>query len=129
MYILISIHKCVLLGQRPQFENEMTLRQADSHPKLQRKLFESAVGLLEAGGELVYSTCSIMTEENEELVAWAMEKFGGKIEIVPFQPAGVGGPGIQVSGLAKSEADCVRRFFVSDSYDTIGFFIAKFKRM
>lgn len=33
-----------------------------------------AVELLRPGGTLVYSTCTITTQENEELVAWALNK-------------------------------------------------------
>lgn len=34
-----------------------------------------AVGLLKEGGVLVYSTCTITLQENEEQVAWALKTF------------------------------------------------------
>ena len=34
-----------------------------------------AVGLLKDGGVLVYSTCTITPQENEEQVAWALKSF------------------------------------------------------
>ena len=34
-----------------------------------------AVGLLMDGGVLVYSTCTITPQENEEQVAWAVKSF------------------------------------------------------
>lgn len=34
-----------------------------------------AVRLLKPGGTLVYSTCTIPSEENERQVAWALDKF------------------------------------------------------
>ena len=34
-----------------------------------------AVGLLKDGGVLVYSTCTIIPQENEEQVAWAQKSF------------------------------------------------------
>ena len=34
-----------------------------------------AVGLLKEGGVLVYSTCTITPQENEQQVAWALRSF------------------------------------------------------
>ncbi len=41
---------------------------------LQRELLSSAAGLLEIGGTLVYSTCSLEPEENEEQVDWLLRQ-------------------------------------------------------
>ncbi|MCR4311998.1 MAG: RsmB/NOP family class I SAM-dependent RNA methyltransferase [Candidatus Uhrbacteria bacterium] len=46
-----------------------------ANAKLQRRLLRSAVGLLKPGGMLVYSTCTLAPEENEDMVAWLMEEF------------------------------------------------------
>lgn len=51
-----------------------------------------AVDLVKPGGILVYSTCTITLEENEQNVAWALEKFP-QIELVPLNLQ-IGGPGI-----------------------------------
>lgn len=40
---------------------------------LQKELLENAATLLTAGGVLVYSTCSIEPEENEELIKWFLD--------------------------------------------------------
>jgi 16S rRNA (cytosine967-C5)-methyltransferase len=42
---------------------------------LQRKLIENAADIVKPGGRLVYSTCSIEPEENEELVTGFLEDF------------------------------------------------------
>lgn len=47
-------------------------RQADDLPRYRQKqlqLLEQAAALLDAGGSLVYTTCSLEPEENEEVVA------------------------------------------------------------
>ena len=49
---------------------------------LQKKLLSKALRLLKKGGTLVYSTCSVLPQENEEVVAQA-EREGG--ELVPVQ--------------------------------------------
>ncbi|WP_297460554.1 RsmB/NOP family class I SAM-dependent RNA methyltransferase [Thermococcus sp.] len=41
---------------------------------LQRELIESAWRLLKPGGRLLYSTCSMLPEENEEVVKWFLER-------------------------------------------------------
>ncbi len=50
--------------------------------KTQEKLLQKAVKLLKAGGELVYSTCSVLKEENEEQI----DKFlkNKSMQIVPI---------------------------------------------
>lgn len=40
---------------------------------LQRSLLENAARLLKPGGRLIYSTCSLESEENEEQMAWFLE--------------------------------------------------------
>ncbi len=45
--------------------------------EIQKKLLENAVNLLKPGGILVYSTCTITTEENEGIVRWFTERFKG----------------------------------------------------
>lgn len=45
------------------------------HAKLQRRLLRSAVRCLKPGGTLVYSTCTLSPEENEQMVAWTESEF------------------------------------------------------
>ncbi|TAK03686.1 RsmB/NOP family class I SAM-dependent RNA methyltransferase [Patescibacteria group bacterium] len=67
-------------------EGRITLRDARSysfwsqknitiHAKLQRRLLRSAARCLKPGGTLVYSTCTLAPEENEEQVAWFRTEF------------------------------------------------------
>ncbi|MGE5508255.1 MAG: RsmB/NOP family class I SAM-dependent RNA methyltransferase [Chitinophagales bacterium] len=50
---------------------------------LQRKLFSAAYLALRPGGTLVYSTCTLAPEENELVVAWALQEFAGHLETAP----------------------------------------------
>jgi 16S rRNA (cytosine1407-C5)-methyltransferase len=45
------------------------------HAKLQRRLLRSAVACLKPGGALVYSTCTLAPEENEDMIAWLVKEF------------------------------------------------------
>ena len=49
---------------------------------VQKQLLEKAVRLLKPGHELVYSTCSILKQENEKQIEKILQK--GKVEIVPI---------------------------------------------
>jgi NOL1/NOP2/sun family putative RNA methylase len=60
------------------FNNDLVARST----KVQKELLSKAIGLLKKDHEMVYSTCSILREENEEI----LENFikTNKIEIVPI---------------------------------------------
>lgn len=49
--------------------------------KLQKKLIISAVKALKPGGVLVYSTCTLANEENDEVVKFALESFPGVLAV------------------------------------------------
>ena len=116
---------CSALGQRPMLIQESKVKELKSFAKLQRKLFEKAMEFLKPNGIIVYSTCSITIEENEEIVKWVLEKFSENIEICSTFPK-IGHPGF---GL-EINSDKVQRFGPegAESDSTIGFFIAKFKK-
>ena len=93
---------CSGIGNRPLLAVHMTAKMQSSYPKIQRKLFTTAVQLLKPGGTLVYSTCTIFPSENERIVAWALEKFHDQIDLVPAEPF-FGGPGWSACGLTESQ--------------------------
>ena len=53
--------------------------------KLQRELLESAVHACKVGGRIVYSTCTLTPEENEEVVRSVLNKFS--TQLVVLDPA------------------------------------------
>jgi len=50
--------------------------------KLQRELIESAVHATKIGGRIVYSTCTLTPEENEEVVLSILQKYPEQLEVV-----------------------------------------------
>jgi len=95
------------------------------------------VRLIRPGGFLVYSTCTINPGENEGNVRYVLDSYGDSVELVAQSPR-LGGPGLSgtiangrggtQSLLTEQEAGLVQRFDPSGEVDTIGFFIAKFKK-
>ena len=70
-------------------------RTVDTHPAeglqtLQRGLLANGFAHLRPGGTLVYSTCSLHREQNEDVVAWLLTT-NPHAELVPIAPAAAGG--------------------------------------
>lgn len=63
----------------PRTYRGWSLRTVNRLAKEQRKLIEVAFNALKPGGILVYSTCTLMREENEANIAWTLEKFGSQV--------------------------------------------------
>ncbi|RNA44778.1 methyltransferase NSUN6, partial [Brachionus plicatilis] len=66
---------CSALGQRPSIFNKIKPSQLKSYISYQRMILDNAVKLLKPGGFLVFSTCTITIEENEEQVSWLLQKY------------------------------------------------------
>lgn len=133
---------CSGLGQRPQLRYVMSERELNSYPVYQKKLIKQAVQLLRPGGCLVYSTCTLLTQENEEQVAWTLKTFP-ELKLVEQSPC-FGNPGLSNFGLDERDCERVQRFdhiytnathslemltgeYVTQCHtDSIGFFIAKY---
>ncbi|KAK3587845.1 hypothetical protein CHS0354_019715 [Potamilus streckersoni] len=128
---------CSAFGQRPCCKNRMTLNTLKSYSTYQRKFIEKAVQLLKPGGVLVYSTCTITLDENERQVAWTLQNCPelSLEEQVPH----LGGHGMLGSTMKREELQKLQRFDptmmamnhdqVDVNLDTIGFFIAKFRKI
>lgn len=59
-----------------------TRKLIDKSVKAQRALLKKAIRLLKKGQEMVYSTCSVLACENEEIIASALS--GGTVELIPI---------------------------------------------
>ena len=62
-----------------------TLENISNKQKLQLEIFESILPLLASNWEIVYSTCTIAPEENEEVVNAICEKYSLVIEEIDFK--------------------------------------------
>ena len=87
--------------------------------KLQKKLFRSAYQALKTEGELVYSTCTLNREENEEILEWAISELDGlKLESINLEMKNV------VKGMNENK-EIEKAIKILPSNDTEGFFVAK----
>jgi len=64
----------------------------------QKYLLRSAISATKIGGSIIYSTCTISPEENEEVIDWILEKEAGKIHLEEIHLEGLSG---KMDGLTK----------------------------
>lgn len=57
------------LGRNPEIKWRTSIEEIRKFPALQRRMVQNALEVLAPRGRLVYSTCSLEREENEEVVA------------------------------------------------------------
>ena len=84
----------------------------------QKKLIKKAIELLNPNGELIYSTCSILKEEDDEIINYALNSFPN-IELIP----------IDIENIPKIKDTIEGTIKVLPTKEYEGFFIAKIKRM
>lgn len=93
------------LGNRPRFLEPMSAATLSGHADYQRRIFTQAMALLKPGGYLVYSTCTINPEENEETVQWALDNFPQRLELIePEKHLKFGLPGLHTTNLREEFA-------------------------
>ena len=139
-YVLLDA-PCTALGLRPRLLlSNMSMEDLKKTAAYQRMLLDAAVKLVRPGGCVVFSTCSISPLENEANVRYVLDTY-------PFMELGksdvhLGGPGLtgtvtlpnrdgnnrECHLLTEEEAKLVQRFDPGGELDTMGFFVAKFKR-
>jgi 16S rRNA (cytosine1407-C5)-methyltransferase len=115
------------------YSSEHSVRKCAS---LQRSLLESAIHCAKVGGRIVYSTCTLTPEENEEVALHVLNKFNAQLKVVEL-------------GLNSNSLSCNLSQAISDSklvqkklgtshsfiriwpqtYNTEGFFCAVFEKI
>ena len=102
-----------LLRRKPEIRYTKRQRDLQNLQKIQLAILTAVSSLLKKNGELVYSTCSISMEENEEVVKKFLQAHPD-FELVPFK-------------LTKLESKTGMLKIMPDLDGNDGFFIAKFK--
>ncbi|MBQ8300049.1 MAG: RsmB/NOP family class I SAM-dependent RNA methyltransferase [Clostridia bacterium] len=88
--------------------------------KVQKELLDKALKLIKVGNELIYSTCSILEEENEGYLKELLKK--GTVEVVPISLSDF--EGIPILPVQLEGTICV---CPTELYE--GFFVAKLKKL
>ena len=114
--------------------SEKTVRELS---KLQKKLFKSAYQALKPGGEMVYSTCTLNKEENEEILLWAIQELGIKLLLIEINIKNAETANLQHLDIDSSKKvgttskleEVKKAIRILPSKETEGFFVAKIKKV
>lgn len=98
-------------------EKQFTKELIERSQKTQIELLKKAIQILKPGKEMVYSTCSILGEENEEVI----KKFLNEVEVVPIDKNI-----FENISLLPTKIEGTICIAPSDLYE--GFFVAKLKK-
>ncbi|MHA1396556.1 MAG: RsmB/NOP family class I SAM-dependent RNA methyltransferase [Candidatus Heimdallarchaeaceae archaeon] len=101
-------------------ENKWRIKQRDLrwYINLQKDLLKAASQLIKPGGIIVYSTCSLLKEENHDVISNFLEQ-NKNFSLVPATP---------LVGSRSEELDGKAQELYPHLHDTEGFFIAKLRR-
>lgn len=65
----------------PKSYSHWSSKKVKNLAKLQKWMLRSALSSVKQGGMVVYSTCTLAPEENEEVVSWILEKEKGNVSV------------------------------------------------
>ena len=114
---------CSALGTRSKLFIEKNMDDLLDYSKNQRRLLKVVDTLVKPGGILMYNTCTIPIEENEQIIEYAKRKLGYIIADIPEKYKQFGSPALPCEGIEEEELDRMRRFYPRRDQG-IGFFIA-----
>lgn len=117
-----------LIRQDPSRKKSKEMKDINKMSLIQKKLLESGLKSLKAGGKLLYSTCSIAPEENEIVINEVLNSLSG-YEIGQLQHAyGENGFTEVYSKSLRADLKYSQRLY-PHLHDTIGFYLCLIKKL
>ena len=110
------------LANDPKTYRSWSVKTVKELSKLQKKLLKSAYQAVKKGGEIVYSTCTLNKEENENILKWAIEELNIKLLDINLNIKN----SVEIS---ENNADLKKTIRILPSKETEGFFIARLKKV
>ncbi len=122
------------LGRNPEIRHRLQLEDLARQAERQRAILQAALGTARPGGQVVYSTCSLEPEENEQVVAAVLagNPNARQVSLAPRIES------LACSGiLTEAGADCLRASLMPEgalhllpgTVPADGFFIALIERV
>jgi 16S rRNA (cytosine967-C5)-methyltransferase len=95
------------LARNPEIRHKITAADLSKQAKRQREILASTLRALKPGGRLIYSTCSLEPEENEQIVEFVLGKVTGA-RLVPMAEVLENVPALTADAVAMLQATAVR---------------------
>jgi 16S rRNA (cytosine967-C5)-methyltransferase len=123
------------LARNPEIRHRLQPSEFDRQATRQREILGAALKRLRPGGRLLYSTCSLEPEENEEVVKSVLAQTGPQKNFRTISIAGLL-ERLQAGGLIHDDADHLKQLLRGNTLRTLpganfhgdGFFAAAFAR-
>lgn len=106
-----------LLRRKPEIRYDKTLADVEHLATLQLDILEAASSKLKKNGYLVYSTCTILNQENDGVVAAFLAKHPDFVQVKTETKLNV-----------QADRETLALKLYPDDYQTDGFYIATFQR-
>ena len=103
-----------------KLEKVFTKKLIEKSIKSQRELLNKAIRILKKGSTMVYSTCSILEDENENIIREILETKKVELEEINFRG---------IEELPRLPEKIKRTLLVMPSEEYEGFFVAKLKKL
>ncbi|MDY5663102.1 MAG: 16S rRNA (cytosine(967)-C(5))-methyltransferase RsmB [Blautia sp.] len=108
-----------VIGKKPEIKYRVTPQKQDEIVILQRTILDRASNYVKPRGSLIFSTCTIAKEENEENMMWFLNNYPFRLESLdPYLPEELH---CETTALGYLQ-------LLPGVHKTDGFFIAKFRR-
>ena len=102
----------------------LSLKTVKELSKIQRKLIKSGYNALKPGGIMVYSTCTLNLEENENILEWALENLNLKMMDIDIKVKGA------ISGDSLNKKLGIEKSIkILPTKEMEGFFVAKLRKV
>jgi 16S rRNA (cytosine967-C5)-methyltransferase len=116
-----------LLAKKPEIRLNMTQERADALPTLQLRILAASAESVLPGGRLVYSTCTVLAEENDQVADAFLRGQGDRFTPEPFDdllPPRL----LALDPDLRAQAGEGRIQLLPHRHGCDGFFIARFRR-
>lgn len=95
----------------------------------QRQMLRSAISATKVGGTLVYSTCTLSTEENEGVIDWIIKKAKGAVVLEPIELPIELDPALTTWKHKTFDPEIAKTKRILPSPTMEGFYVAKLKKI
>lgn len=120
-----------VIAKDPSVKTNKTEKDFIMLPHLQKQLLLAAIDSVDhtskTGGYIVYSTCSVTVEENEQVVQYALSKRPNVKLVETGLVFGVEGKTAYRGKIFDKSMSMTRRYY-PHTYNVDGFFVSKFKK-